>query len=498
MKRSKHSLSHYKLLTMDMGKLIPLTWYETLPGDTIQQRTSCLIRVSPMVSPAMHPCVVRIQNFFVPYRLLWEDWEDFITGGEDGLDASVHPYIDSSAIAEGSLADYLGVPVNSSYSPDIRYNALPFRAYAAIFNEWYRDQNLVTKLTIDLTDGEDTTTNQSIQNVAWEKDYFTTARGATQLGAAVTVPIGDTAPVLGIGLDTGATFGAGGTVKESAGANRAYTNWEEHTTSVSASDASHLYTEEDPNNAGFPYIRADLSSAVGVDVNDLRLAFALQRYQEARQQYGARYVEYLRYLGVRSSDGRLNNPEFLSGGRNTLQFSEVLAHDDANTGEMYGHGIGALRTNRFRRFFEEHGLVMTLASVVPKSIYTTGLHKKWSREVKEDYFQRELQLIGEDEVYNKEIYADHTTPDGIFGYQARYDEYRTHPSSVSGEFLSTLNHWHLARMFTSDPALNQSFTDCVPSKRIMASTGTDCLYVMANHSIQARRMLIKRAYSKIL
>lgn len=480
MKRNKFNLSHYKLLTCDPGYLVPITWYETLPGDTIQQRTSTLIRVSPLNAPAMHPHIVRIHNFFVPYRQIWDDFESFITGGEDGLDATVHPYIEASSITEGTLSDYLGLPVGT-YSPDLKFSALPFRVYNAIYNHYYRDQDLISEVANSTGNGADTTSNTTIQKVAWEKDYFTTTRGATQLGAAVSVPIGTEADVYGPTSGTiGIKAGPGTSTLYGMGAGSTYVTGSAYTTGI---------TEN---------LKVDLAGASGVDVNDLRLAFALQRYQEARQQYGARYVEYLRYLGVRSSDARLNNPQFLAGGRNTLQFSEVLATDGANTGDLYGHGIGALRTNRFRRFFEEHGIVMSLMSIRPKAMYTQGLHKSWSREVNEDYFQKELQFIGEDEVYNKEIYADHTTPDGIFGYQARYDCYRSLPSTISGEFLSTLDHYHEGRIFSSDPSLNQSFVECTPPKRIVASSGTDMFYVMANHSVQARRMMAKRAYNKIL
>lgn len=497
MKRNKFGLSHYKLATMDMGNLIPLAWFEALPGDTIQQATSALIRCSPLVAPVMHPCLVRIHHWFVPNRLIWDNFEDFITGGDDGQDATAHPYIDASSVTEGSLADYLGVPVGS-YTPDLRFSALPFRAYNLIYNEHYRDEDLITELTVDTGDGADTTTDTDVQRVAWGKDYFTTSRPWEQKGAQVLIPLGDAAPVTGIGIPNQNFPLSSVNVYESGGTNPTYAGARSMSNEANADKTA--YIEEDPDNAGYPGVYADLSAATGIPVNDLRLALAIQRYQEARAIYGSRYVEYLRYLGVRGSDSRLQSPEFLGGGKNTIQFSEVLqtAEGTDPVGSLKGHGIAALRSNRYRRFFEEHGIVMTLASVIPKTIYAQGLHKKWSRTVKEDYFQRELQMIGEDEVYNKEVYAAHSAPDEIFAYQARYDEYRSHPSQVSGEFLSTLDHWHLARIFASDPALNQSFIECNPTKRVFASTNTDCLYVMANHSIQARRMIAKRAYNRII
>lgn len=495
MKRSKFSLSNYKLLTCDMGQLIPVGWYETLPGDTFQAQTAALVRVSPMLAPVMHPVRVRIHHWFVPLRLIWDSFPDFITGGDDGTFTCTPPVFSDASVAVGSLADYLGVPTGS-YSPNLEYSALPIRAYQLIYNEHYRDQDLVTELTVDTGNGTDSTTPQTINKVAWEKDYFTTARPWAQKGSEVTIPIGDDAPITGLGHPT--TIGASGSqnVRETDGTSApATTGWN--------STAEQLRWKEDASNLGYPDIRADLSAATGVTINDLRLALGLQRYQEARAQYGSRYVEYLRYLGVRPSDGRLQNPEYLGGGRQTIQFSEVLntGGPDANTtpiGDMKGHGLSAMRTNRYRRFFEEHGIVMTLMSVIPKSIYTSALHRGYMRTVKEDYFQKELQFIGEQEITNKEVQTDHSTLDGVFGYSPRYDEYRSMPSTVSGEFRSTLNHWHYAREFSGDIALNQSFIDAVPTKRVNASSGTDCLYVMAQNRVQARRQIAKYPRNKLI
>lgn len=486
MKRSKFSLSHYKLCTMDMGKLIPLACYEALPGDTIQQSTSALVRCSPLNAPPMHPVRCRIHHWFVPLRLIWDDFEDFITGGDDGLDATVPPKFSKAAITEGSLHDYMGVPVNAAYSPNLEFSALYTRAYNLIYNEHYRDQDLVTELTNSTASGTDTTSNETIQNVAWEKDYFTTARPWEQKGSTVTIPLGTSADVLPETSSSDPTFNFSGSNPRSLHGTAAAqgTNWD----SVLTTGGNATWAD--------PKLYADLSSATGISISDLRTALAVQRFQENRAQYGSRYVEYLRSLGVRSSDARLQNPEYLGGGKQIIQFSEVLSTDGVNTGDMKGHGIAAMRSNRFRRYFEEHGIVMTLMSVIPKTIYSQGLNKKFSRTVKEDYFQRELQFIGEQAIQNKELYAAHASPDNTFGYQARYDEYRSIPSSISGEFHSVLDHWHYGRILASTPALNQSFIDAVPTKRVNVSTTTDCLYVMANHSIQARRQMAQRATNK--
>lgn len=486
MKRNKFSLSHYKLLTCPMGNLIPLTWYEALPGDTIQHSTSALVRCSPMLSPVMHPVKIRIHHWFVPYRLLWEDWEDFITGGKDGKDASVHPYVFLSEVLNGSLADYLGVPVGT-FASGLQVNALPFRAYNLIFNEHYRDQDLSSEYPVSKEAGYDSTTNKSLLYAAWEKDYFTTARPWEQKGNEVLIPIGDTAPVNRV--TNAASWKAYVGNSNNAPPDAAVT-----TATGNLSVETGAGISLDPNGG----LEADLAAATGISINDLRLSLAIQRYQEARAQFGSRYVEYLRHLGVRSSDARLQNPEYLGGGRQTVSFSEVIqtAEGTDPVGMMRGHGISAMRTRRYRRFIEEHGLIMSLMSVVPKSIYTQGLFRHWNREVKEDYFTKELQFIGEQQVTNKEIYAAHSLPDDTFGFQTRYDDFRWIPSRVAGAFHDTLDYWHMARIFASEPVLNHSFVSSVPTRRVFADETADPLYIMTNHSIQARRAMSRFATAK--
>lgn len=496
MKRSKFSLSHYKLFSCSPGELVPIGLLEVLPGDSIQHATSLLLRVLPLLAPVMHPMEAKIHQWFVPHRLVWEDFEDFITGGPDGMDASVFPTVTTTAVtgfAVGSLADYLGV---TPLVPDEPVSALPFRGYARIFNEWYRDQDLQTPLVIDETSGPDTTTSLALVNTAWGKDYFTTARPWAQKGPEVSIPLTGSAPVLGIGGNN-AVYNVGPVpARESDGNIPNYANYKALNT-AGANDA--MLVEEDPLNAGFPNIRADLSAASAVTIGDLRTALALQRFEEARARYGSRYPEYLlSAFGVRSSDARLQRPEYLGGGKQTIQFSEVLqtapttdGDDTVGVGNLKGHGIGALRSNRYRRFFEEHGYVFTLLSVKPRTMYVQGLHRTWNRRVKEDFYTKDLQHIGQQEVLNKELYLAHTNPDGTFGFQDRYDEYRRMESSIAGEFRTTLDYWHMARIFASDPALNASFVSSNPTNRIysVTSDSVDKLWCMANHSIQARRLV---------
>lgn len=487
MKRNKHSLSNYKLFTCDMGELVPCGLLEVLPGDTVQHATSALVRASPLLSPVMHPVDVRIHHWFVPHRLVWSSWENFITGGPDGLNASVFPTITmpgGGGAAVGSLADYLGVPtaVNS-----LVVSALPFRAYGLIWNQWYRDQDLETALTVSTADGNDTTTNTTLQNCDWEKDYFTSSRPWEQKGATITIPLGTTAPVVTNNqvptyTPTGVGTPANNPIRGNSGTNDLKFN---------GGNWSSNETLKVGNQSG---LQTDLSTASAITVNALRQSMALQRYQEARARYGSRYVEYLRYLGVRSSDARLQRPEYLGGGRQRIQFSEVLqtgTNFDANTGvaTLKGHGISSLRSNRYRRFFEEHGYVLSLMSIRPKTMYANGLPRTWNRRFKEDFWQSELQHIGQQAVKNKEVYGAHSSPDGTFGYQDRYDEYRRQESTIGGEFRTTLDFWHMARIFTSDPALNATFVKAVPTERTFAVPSSDVMWIMANHSIQARRLV---------
>lgn len=490
MKRSKHSLSNYKLLSCDMGELVPIGLTEVLPGDSIQQATSLLLRVSPLLAPVMHPVHVRVHHWYVPHRIIWDDFEDFITGGPDGNNSSTFPTITLSGTDNdvGTLADYLGVPTDPT---SIEVSALPFRAYNLIFNEWYRDQDLVTELPISTASGADSTTGIDLQNVAWEKDYFTSSRPWTQKGPDVTLPLSGDAPITGFGLQNPPGGTSAFTIVETEGTTtRNITGW----------GSGGMAVEEDPNNSGYPGMFADLSAVTAANINDVRLAFALQRYEEARARYGSRYTEYLRYLGVKSSDARLQRPEYLGGGKQTIQFSEVLqtAEGTDPVGELRGHGISALRSRRYRRFFEEHGYIISTLSVRPKTIYTQGIHRTWNRRTKEDFWQQELQHIGQQAIENREVYADAAAPTDTFGYQDRYDEYRRIPSSVSGEFrTSQLDYWHMARIFASEPTLNSDFVTSNPTKRINAVSTNDVLWIMANHSIQARRLVSKKGTSYV-
>lgn len=499
MKRNKFNLSHTQLLTCRMGQLVPVGLTEVLPGDSFQHAASAFIRAAPLATPPMHPVRISLRHFFVPSRLLWEDFEDFITGGPDGMDASVFPTIPVPMIY-GELGDYLGVPANTEGGGEpgiLNVNALPFRAYQLIFNEWYRDQDLVPEVPISFAAGPDSTTSTDIAYVAWEKDYFTTCRPWEQKGPTVTLPFGTTAT--GTALITQARNG---------GPGGAVANLRPHESDFAGGTDIGVDTGPWTANTNLlGTVDVDLSTATAVSVNQFRLALALQRYEEARARYGSRYTEYLRYLGVRSSDARLQRPEYLGGGVTNLQFSEVLTttaeapgpNETSGAAALAGHGIGLNKTNRYRRFFEEHGYVISLMHVVPQTMYPQGLFRHWNRRTKEDFWQRELEHIGQQPVLNKEVYATGSIDDDeTFGFQDRYDEYRRAESQVHGEFRHILSDWHFARNFGSLPVLNDTFVTAQPTVEPFQAQNNDTLYCAIRHQLVARRMIAKKGSSFIL
>lgn len=480
-KRSKFNLSHNRLTSFDMGQLVPIMAHEVVPGDTFNHKTTALLRCSPLIAPVMHPVHVSIRHFYVPTRLLWSDFENFITGGPDGNNSSVYPTITLSSIAAGSLAHHLGFPISAG---SITVSALPFRAYAMIFNENFRDQDLVAALGMSVASGSDTTTNTTLQNVAWEKDYFTSARPWEQKGSAVTVSLGARAPVRFDGAN-GNQIGLGdginhGRINTGAGVTEFSTN--------TPTQGKVLYT--------------DLAAATGISVNAFREAMAIQRFRERSARHGSRFTEYLSAaFGVKSSDARLGEPEYLGGGKQTIQFSEVLqtAPGTDPVGDLKGHGIAALGSNRYTRFFEEPGIVVSLMFVRPKTIYMGGLPRQWNRRTRFDFLQPEFVNLGSQPILNKEVRAAHANPDGVFAYQDRFDEYRRIESTVTGQFAtSTLNHFHLARDFGSDPVLNASFVQCVPTERVFAVPSEDVIWCMVNHDIRARRPLPEHSTPMIM
>lgn len=372
MKRSKHSLSHTRLTSLKMGQIYPVACVEVLPGDSFRHQTACLVRVAPLVAPVMHPVHLMVHHWYVPSRLLWDSWEDFITGKNPAL---VVPTVTLSAHAQSrAMAQAFGVGADTG---NVVLNALPFRAYNQIYNEFYRDQDLSALAGAPTGNGPDAPENYAIQPVSWEKDYFTTCRPQPQQGAgteSIAVNIAGELPIKGIGRPAAGTYVADGqTARESDGTSRVYASAEW----MATNSPSGTLIEENPGNPGYPYVRATGTGlTASMDINAWRTSMAMQRMREHRNRYGSRYRDLLAFLGVNSSDARLQRPEYLGGGKQTISFSEVLSTADtgitgAPIGEMAGHGIAAMRTRPYKRFFEEHGYMLSFLIARPRTVYPT-------------------------------------------------------------------------------------------------------------------------------
>lgn len=485
--RSLHNLSHFRNTTGHMGQLIPIAAMDVLHGDTFKANSSMFMRLSPQVAPIMHPVHCHIHHYFVPYRIIWESFTNFITGGEDFDDASVVPTIDfsSSPVTKGSLANHLGLPVGFAGQAE----AFRFRAHNLIWNEIYRDDQLQNEVAWSDADGPDTTTELNMLNVNWNKDYFVGARPDEQLGAEVTLPLSGTAPILGLGRATTASHNATNvTVRESDGTTSVYAK-----ASATDTDGVNNYLYQEVGDDGYPRFRADLSATSAASINDLRLAIATQQWQEIINSTGNKFEDYLRRYGIKYSDARLQRPEYLGGGRQTVQFSEVLqtAEGTDGVGSMKGHGIAALRSNEYVKFFEEPGVILSYVVVKPIRMYMQGVHRTWTRQTKEEFYQREYEVLGWQEIKNREIYHAHTTPDGTFGYAPRHDEYRSIPNSVHGDFTDFYKDWTMVEEFGSDPALNSTFITCNPSKRIFQDQVNPPLIMNIQNKVAARRFVPK-------
>ncbi len=485
-KRSKFDLSHERKMTMQMGKLYPNYLQEVVPGDSFRHNAETLIRLQPMLSPVMHKVDVYTHFFFVPNRLVWNEWEDFITGGEDGNATPPFPTINlatnSNQYQKGSLADYLGIPPDANRSAlQIEVNALPFRAYQLIYNEWYRDQDLEDKVPITknstISQPELTALSQ-LRNRSWEKDYFTSCRPDSQKGGEAQLPLG---------VAKTAVFLDESTFQPSTAA----------VTPVFVSDGG------DDKEAGLyandsTVTRKQLGLEVdATTINELRKANRLQKWLEKSMRGGSRYVEQiLSHFGVKSSDARLQRPEYLGGGKQPVVISEVLATADSTTtpvGELNGHGISVGNSNSYSKTFEEHGFIVGIISVLPKTSYQQGLNRTWFKTDKFDYYWPEFAHLGEQEVKLPELYVglDSVLEDNeeTFGYQQRYAEYKYNPSTTHGDFRDNLAFWTMTRIFNSKPALNQQFVQSDPTKRIFAveDPNVDELVVQIHHNISALR-----------
>lgn len=503
-KRNAFNLSHERKLSLDMGKLVPILCTEVVPGDTFRVNSEIMMRFAPMFFPVMHRIDVYVHYFFVPNRIIWNEFEEFITGGDDGKADPIFPRfrITKSGYqtwlnthgATGGLADYLGVPrfpEPATNNDNIEISMLPFRAYAKIFDEYYRDQDLVEPLGMTDNSGiwSEITQLPFLQNRAWEKDYFTSARPWAQKGDQVSLPITGTADVQLVDeWETQEYSGSGPYFVSKAPLDPSgfqtprmvrldYENSRDLTPFAGTVDSGPTSSNPlayDPQGT----LKVNLQQVSVATIAELRRAFQLQKWMERNARSGSRYTEVLRaHFGVKSSDARLQRPEYLGGGRQKVSISEVLqtseTTENSPQGEMAGHGISIGSSNRFKAFFEEHGYVMGIMSVLPRTAYQQGIPKHLQKFDRFDYFWREFAHIGEQEIKNSELFVSNTNAinNATFGYAPRYSEYKYIPSTVHGDMRSTLQAWHLGRLFTELPTLNEEFVQSDPSTRIFNVEG---------------------------
>jgi len=486
-------LSHDLKTSFQMGKLIPTLCLETLPGDKFRIQVNSLTRFMPLVSPTMHRFTITHHVFFVPRRITWSDWDDFISGKEE----LVPPYADSIDIAEGDLGDYFGLPIGMPATEKV--SAFQAAAYDHIYH-WYYQASLLNSSEPDMLSAGDNTTITAMYNaepysVAWEHDYFTAALPYGQYGSEEVV-----IPLAGLS-DTSGLHGGHATlmhVKYATSSRpiiRDYTYPNDPMANESGlrTDASGYIQGAsdtgiiDPNNS--LYIHSDDWGTIA----DLRRAIKLNEFLELDARAGDRFDEQIyNRFGVRSRDARIQKPEYIGGSKSALVVSEVLSSAEtidfdstdviSPIGSMAGHGVGITAGNSFNYFCEEWGDIICLTFVRPKTGYHQGLHRMFSREDRLDYYWHEFALIGEQAILTKELYAagTQTSNDLEFGYVPRFSEYKFMNSRCSGKMHATLDHWHLIRQFSSAPTLNDDFVTCSPDTRIFADTSLSAHHIVAH------------------
>lgn len=524
-RKNAFKLSHNVKLTCEMGQLVPVFVQDVLPSDRFKLSVSNIVRFAPLLAPIMSEVDVFFHFFFVPNRIIWSEWETFMTGSKNGrkLDEDQVPVpprivFDGSILntalqngqnwandghaplTHGSLADYLGF---QTFKSGITFNSgkypldeLPFRAYYKIWSDWYRDENLIDDVLPDYIDnsGDRLITNSNLTDVenlmqlrrrCWKKDYFTSALPFAQKGDDVLIP----------GSSSDVSFKSGRL--PTAQYSTTYGAFSGEFVPVSSSPVSIKQMARSSNsgnlNVGptenmlFPntnIFNIDPKSlndflvggqASEGTIRELRRAFAAQKFFERRAVGGTRYIEQnYAFFGVRSSDGRLQRSEYLGGSKNPVVISQVLQTSEGTAssplGTPAGNAVSAGGKYIFDRSFEEYGWIIGLMSIMPKPDYIQGIPKMFLRRDIYDYYWPQFAKIGEQPIENQELYFSPTskTNDGTFGYTPRYAEYRFRNNRVCGDFKDTLKFWTLARDFDAPQALNHSFVECNPSDRIFA------------------------------
>lgn len=480
--RSRFQGSWTEKKTFDAGFLVPFLCDEILPGDHMKYDVTAYVRMATPLFPMFDNQRVDTFFFYVPNRILWDNWQRFMGQQDNPTDSIAYtvPQVISAAggFLQNTIYDHFGIPVSpqTGVAEIMGVNALPFRAYNRIFNDWFRDENLVNSMPNAIGNGPDSVGLYATQRRAKSHDYFTTALPWPQKFTAPSVPLSGQAPVLGIGIGGSYSFpDANVTVRQADGLITNFPNARQ--TSV----ASSIYVRG--SNAGpgaDPLVFADLSSqSVGIAINAFRQAMLVQTLLERDARGGTRYTEIIKnHFGVTSPDSRLQRPEYIGGGATPLTLTPV-----AQTAPTAGVPVGALGaagtaagTHTASYAATEHGFIIGLINVRSELSYQQGVHKMWSRQLRYDYYWPALAGLGEQAVLRKEIYSTgaFSNDSQVFGYQERWQEYRTRYSQITGKFRSyatgTLDPWHLSQRFLSAPVLGAAFIqEDPPMARVLAA-----------------------------
>lgn len=464
--------------TFDAGYLVPVYVDEMLPGDTFRLNMTAFARLSTPIFPIMDNMHLDSFFFFVPNRLIWSNWQKFMgqqTNPGDSISYVVPQQVSpAGGYAIGSLQDYMGLPTvgQVSNTGTVSHCAFWPRAYNLIWNEWFRDENLQNSVTVDTGDGPDNVANYTLLRRGKRKDYFTSALPWPQKGAAVTLPLGTTAPLLPDGQIRVKAITGGGSADLAFETTNNYVSWNNTTGTLSA-------------NSDMEYVsglKVDLSAATAATINQLRQSFQIQKLLERDARGGTRYTEIIRsHFGVVSPDARLQRPEYIGGGSTNLNINPIAQTSGTNAsgttaplGTLAAMGTALAHNHGFTYSATEHGVIIGLVSVRADLTYQQGLARMWSRSTRYDFYFPAFATLGEQAILNKEIYVRGDSNDNsVFGYQERWAEYRYYPSRISGLFRSTasgtIDAWHLAQRFTSLPTLNNTFIqDTPPVDRIVA------------------------------